>query len=126
MLYAFSVSKRLNYLLYQLRTPECCYAVWPNNIDHYLELLIHDQPSDIVGLRNSHDINLVTIKVSTLDTNHPDPFLDSNNPISKTITEQILSGALKSKYHFLEIPERFKAYELIKPVDQILTEFKYV
>lgn len=37
-------------ILYKLKNLDCCYLVSSNNINHYSDILIHDQPNRILGL----------------------------------------------------------------------------
>jgi len=50
MLYAFSLTTKLEELLGSLKTPDRCHLVQDNNIDHCLKLLIDSQPSYILGM----------------------------------------------------------------------------
>ncbi len=49
-LYGFSLSSYTSRILWRLKPLDMCYSLWPNNIDHYLYILTHDQPKYIVGM----------------------------------------------------------------------------
>jgi len=49
MIYGFALGGT-SHILYRLKQLSCCYLVFPNNLDHYLNMLLHDQPEYIVGL----------------------------------------------------------------------------
>ncbi len=69
MLYAFALTTSLGKLLYKLKSPDHCYIVYSNNIDHYLDLLIHDQPSHILGLGSYSGIDQDKIRIERITTN---------------------------------------------------------
>lgn len=79
MLYAFALTNSLGKLLYKLKTPDHCYLIWSNNIDHYLNILLHDQPEFILGMGVYSGIDQETIKIETVTTNqfHNDPIEDA-------------------------------------------------
>lgn len=79
MLYAFALTNSLGKLLYKLKTPDHCYLVWSNNIDHYLNILLHDQPEFILGIGVYSGVDQETIKIETVTTNQ-----FHNNPIEDT------------------------------------------
>lgn len=76
MLYAFVLTSSLGRLLYQLKEPDCCYIVWSNNIDHYLDLLLHDQPKFILGMGVYSGVDQDAIRIETYTINQ-----FRNNPI---------------------------------------------
>lgn len=69
MLYTFALTSSLGRLLYRLKSPDHCYIVYSNNIDHYLDLLIHDQPSHILGLGSYSGVNQDKIRIERITTN---------------------------------------------------------
>lgn len=69
MLYAFVLTNSLGKLLYKLRTPDHCYLVWSNNIDHYLNILLHDQPEFILGMGVYSGVDQDAIRIETITTN---------------------------------------------------------
>lgn len=69
MLYAFVLTNSLGRLLYKLKKPDCCYIVWSNNIDHYLNLLLHDQPEFILGMGVYSGVDQDVIRMETITTN---------------------------------------------------------
>lgn len=69
MLYAFALTSGFGRLLYKLKSPDHCYIVYSNNIDHYLNLLVHDQPSHILGLGSYSGIDQNKIRIERITTN---------------------------------------------------------
>jgi len=69
MLYVFALTSSLGKLLYRLKSPDHCYIVYSNNIDHYLDLLVHDQPSYILGLGSYSGIDQDKIRIERITTN---------------------------------------------------------
>ena len=69
MLYVFALTSGLGRLLYKLKSPGHCYIVYSNNIDHYLNLLVHDQPSHILGLGSYSGIDQNKIRIEKITTN---------------------------------------------------------
>lgn len=69
MLYSFVLTNGLGRLLYKLKSPDHCYIVYSNNIDHYLNLLVHDQPSHILGLGSYSGIDQDKIRIERITTN---------------------------------------------------------
>lgn len=69
MLFAFSLTNSLGKLLYRLESPDHCYIVYSNNIDHYLNLLTHEQPSHILGLGSYSGIDRDKIRIERITTN---------------------------------------------------------
>lgn len=139
-------------MLYQLRNLDCCYSVFPNNIDYYLNLLLHDQPNYILGMGTYSGVDQDKIRIETLCTNKfrndilygneyvekkIDPYLEVSesmkfasgignsycNLVSWKITELIDKGKLKAKYTFLHIPKNIKPWILVPEIDKALTGF---
>lgn len=69
MLYAFALTGGLGKLLYKLKSPDHCYIVYSNNIDHYLNLLVHDQPIQILGLGSYSGADQNKIRIERITTN---------------------------------------------------------
>jgi len=69
MLYAFALTSGLGRLLYKMKSPDHCYIVYSNNIDHYLDLLVHDQPTHILGLGSYSGIDQNKIRIERITTN---------------------------------------------------------
>ena len=69
MLYAFALTSSLSMLLYKLSEPDCCYIVYSNNIDHYLNLLLHDQPRFILGMGVYSGVDQEVLRIETVTTN---------------------------------------------------------
>ena len=38
------------YTLRRLKNIDCCYQIWPNNLESYLTDLLHNKPEYILGL----------------------------------------------------------------------------
>jgi pyrrolidone-carboxylate peptidase len=150
MLYVFALTSELGRLLYQLKSPDCCYIVYGNNIDHYLKMLLHDQPSHILGLGSYSGVDQDKIRIETITTNRfrndpieayaPDElrinnYLETSNEnfkvvsalgnsycnlISYKIMRLIEKGKLKSQYSFLHIPKGLYHTDLISLIDKLL------
>jgi len=150
MLYTFALTSELGRLLYQLKTPDCCYIVYSNNIDHYLKMLLHDQPSHILGLGSYSGVDQDKIRIETITTNRfrndliednaPEEvninnYLETSNEnfkmasalgnsycnlISWKIMRLIEKGKLKSRYSFLHIPRGLYHTDLISLIDRLL------
>lgn len=150
MLYAFALTSELGRLLYQLKYPDCCYIVYSNNIDHYLKMLLNDQPSHILGLGSYSGIDKDKIRIETIttnrfrndsiETNAPEEikinnYLETSNEnfrmafalgnsycnlISYKIMRLIEEGKLKSQYSFLHIPKEMYNKDLISLLDNIV------
>ncbi|OGD83579.1 hypothetical protein A2572_04745 [Candidatus Collierbacteria bacterium RIFOXYD1_FULL_40_9] len=136
--------------IYQLKSPDCCYIVYGSNIDHYLKILLHDQPSHILGLGSYSGADQVKIRIETITTNRfrndpieayaPDElrinnYLETSNEnfkmasalgnsycnlISWKIMRLIENGELKSRYSFLHIPKEMFNKDLISLLDNIV------
>jgi hypothetical protein len=97
MLYAFALTSGLGRLLYRLKLPDHCYIVYSKNIDHYFDLLIHDQPSQILGLGSYSGVDQDKIRIERIATNQfrnnkieenaPDKF-EINNFLTLSISNQ--------------------------------------
>lgn len=130
--------------LYQLKNIDCCYIIFPNNVDMYLNMLIHDQPTYILGLGSSTGLDQDHIQIETvcfdpLQNNllKLSPFLQSgakmkfsqgvgssrHDLISWKITELIDQQKLKARYTFLHIPKTMSPWEASQDIDLALSEF---
>jgi len=150
-MYSFALTTKLGRLLYKLKTPDHCYIVYSNNIDHYLKLLLHDKPSHILGLGSYSGIDQDKIRIETITINRfrnhkiaenaPEQieltnFLISSNKnfklatalgnswcnlISWKIMRLIENGSLSSKYSFLHIPKGFNLNSASQKIENILS-----
>lgn len=83
MIYAFAFPGNMSKsVLYKLKTVDHCYIVWPNNIEHYLNILTHDQPEFVLGLGVYSGIDQDKIWIETQATNK-----FRNNPIDPSFSE---------------------------------------
>ena len=152
-IYYFSLPPTKNIML-QLRNTDCSYIINQNNLDHYLKLLLQDQPKCILGLGSYSGINQEKIRIETVCTNQfrnnydggvpkqitLNYFLQPNenlklgkamgnsycNQISWKIMELISGGELSSKYTFLHIPKSMPAWQAANFIDQSLTSKKSI
>lgn len=76
MLYAFSLTNSLNWIIWRLKNVDCCYSVWGNNINSYLNMLLHDQPKYVLGMGIYTGVDQNLIRIETKTTNQ-----FRNNPI---------------------------------------------
>lgn len=141
-------------LLYRLKNIDCCYLIYPNNLNHYLSMLLHDQPPYILGLGSYSGVDQDQIRIETICTNQfRNDFIDNNKQIeidikpfvsqpgdymkytkaignshcNKTcyeIMKLINQGQLKSQYTFLHVPKTFDFRTAIDVIDLALLEFK--
>jgi len=141
-------------LLYRLKNIDCCYLIYPNNLDHYLNMLLHDQPPYILGLGFYSGIDQDQIRIETICTNQfRNDFIDDNKQIeieikpfinhlddymkyskaignsycnrtSYEVMKLINRGQLKSQYTFLHVPKTFDFRTAIDIIDRALLEFK--
>ncbi len=142
-------------LLYRLKNIDCCYLVFPNNLDKYLDILVHDQPKYILGLGSYSGVDQDKIRIETICSNqfHNDfvdgdqyieteikPFLKSTAAIKYTraignsycnqtswkIMRLINQGNLHSQYTFLHIPKTMKPQTIAPEIDQALLSFRKI
>lgn len=141
-------------LLYLLKNINCCYLVFPNNLDVYLDMLLHDQPEYILGLGSYSGVDQDKIRIETLCSNQfRNDFVDSNiytetsinpfltlshpglkyanaignsycNQVSWQIVKLINEKKLKSRYTFLHIPKSIYPYSASPVIDDALAAFK--
>lgn len=85
-IYGFSLSGFTSKILWQLKPLDMCYQVWPNNIDQYLEILIHDQPKYILGIGTYSGIDSELIRIETVTKNQfRNDVIDKKFSISKEL-----------------------------------------
>lgn len=68
-LYCFSLSKQTSRIMNNLKGIDMKYEVWSNNIDFYLDILLHDQPKYILGLGMYSGIGKENIRIETVTKN---------------------------------------------------------
>lgn len=151
--FAFSKHNISSKTLYLLKHVDSCYQIFPNNIDRYLEMLLHEQPVNILGLgiytgRDSDKIRIETKcsnryrngfvdgdRFNKMDMNpYLQPLLNSKfaegigtsqcNLMSWKIMSLIRDGKLKSGYTFLHIPKKFGVHSAVQEIDRMLDLFK--
>lgn len=140
-------------LLYRLKNIDCCYLVFPNNLDMYLDMLLHDQPPYILGLGSYSGVDQDKIRIETICLNQIrndyvngdqyaeaeiKPFLKPTtamkyakaignsycNQISWKIMQLINEGKLRSQYTFLHIPKSIPFWAVAQKIDLALLEFR--
>lgn len=73
-------------ILYQLRNTDCSYLVFPNNLDRYLEMLLRDQPSYILGLGSYSGVDQEKIHLETICSNQfRSDFVEGNRYVETEI-----------------------------------------
>lgn len=149
--YGFSLGSASR-ILYSLKNIDCCYTVYPNNIDHYLNMLLHDQPRYILGLGSYSDENQNQIRIETKFSNQfrndyivgnsyqelvIQPFLNPgpqmkqadtvdnsyHNLVSWKIVQLINEQLSGSHYTFLRIPQTMRSKTASQIVDMALLKF---
>ena len=68
-LFGFSLSGQTSRILWKLKNVDMCYEVYSNNIDHYLKMLIHDQPKYILGMGTYTGVDKDNIRIETVTKN---------------------------------------------------------
>lgn len=139
LVYGFSLQGSCKNILYGLKQVDCCYVVYPNNVDQYLNMLLRDQPKYILGLRRG-DHDMMEIEEYCYDLENEkkvkiNSFLVSNNNfsislgdnlrvdmISFEIMKLIESGKLSSQYTLLNLPRKIKPWKMIKIIDEHLVD----
>lgn len=140
-------------ILWQLKQIDCCYSVFSNNIDHYLFMILHDQPPYILGLGSYSGIDQDKIRIETKCSNQfRNDFENGNtyqevqinlfltpssvaklaygignsycNKVSWEIMKLINEKKLRSQYTFLHIPKTIKHWIVRKDIDRMLLDFK--
>lgn len=85
-LYGFSLSGQTSRILWKLKNVDMCYEVWSNNIDHYLKMLIHDQPKYILGMGTYTGVDKDSIRIETVTKNQfRNEVIEKDFPISKQL-----------------------------------------
>lgn len=152
-IYGFAHSGGTGRILYRLKQIDCCYLVYPNNVEHYLEMLLHDQPRYVLGLGTYSGVDQDQIRIETICTNQfRNDYVDGNekqkimissflleksqmnlaeamgnshcNLVSWKIMQLINQGELNAQYTFLHIPKSMKPWVATEIIDQKLFEFK--
>lgn len=150
--YGFALGST-GHLLYRLKNIDCCYLVFPNNLDMYLQMLIHDKPSYILGLGSYSGVDQDKIRIETVCSNQfrndfvegdqyteieINPFLKPTaaikyataignsycNLVSWKIMQLINHDKFHSFYTFLHIPKTMKSWVASQEIDKALQEFK--
>ncbi len=138
-------------LLYQLKNIDCCYLVFPNNLNKYLDILIYHQPPYILGLGSYSGVDQDKIRIETICSNkfrnnlvesnqyietNIQPFLKPTevmkytnaignsycNQASWKIMQLINKGTLHSQYTFIHIPKTMKHGTAAPEIDQALLQ----
>lgn len=152
-IYGFALSGSTGRILYRLKQIDCCYLVYPNNVEHYLEMLLHNQPPYILGLGTYSGVDQGQIRIETVCTNQfRNDYVDGNekqeiminsflsensqmkfakamgnshcNLVNWRIMQLINQGKLNAQYTFLHIPKNMKPWAVTEIVGQKLFEFK--
>jgi len=152
-IYGFALSGSTGRILYRLKQIDCCYSVYPNNVEHYLEMLLHDQPPYVLGLGTYSGVDQNQIRIETICTNQfrndyvndnekqkikINSFLSENsqmkmakamgnshcNLTSWKIMQLIHQGKLNAQYTFLHVPKSMKPWVATETIDQELIELK--
>ncbi len=151
-IYGFSLGNT-GRVLYNLKNIDCCYIIYPNNINHYLDMLIHDQPPYILGLGPYSGVNQNQIKIETQFSNkfrneyvkgntsykklHTRSFLSPSsqikpikasdnsycNLVSWKIAQLINRQLPHSHYTFLHVPKTMRSETVSQIIDKALAEF---
>lgn len=88
-LYGFSLSGFTSRILWRLTPLDMCYEVWSNNIEHYLQMLLHDQPKYILGMGTYFGVDQDAIRIETITKNQfRNEAIEKNLPKVKTIRIQ--------------------------------------
>jgi len=95
-LYGFAFAGLPAKILYRLKAPDMCYIVYPNTIDHYLKMLIHDQPTYIFGMGIYSGVDQDSIRIETVAKNQfNNDAIEEEFPKSQTL---ILQPFVKELY----------------------------
>ena len=113
--YGFSVCC-MGRTLFQLKNIDCCYLVFSNNLDKYIEMLLHDQPQFVVGIGRNNNLSQGDIVTENTDQ-------ERSNLASLKIKELINRKELNSKYVFIKIPGNTSPWILVPKIDQKILEF---
>ncbi len=101
-LYGFSLSGLTSKILWSLKPLDMCYEVWPNNVDHYLQMLVHDQPKYILGMRTYSGVDQDAIRIETITKNKfRNEAIEKDLPTTKTfLLKPFLKQIDRTKYAF--------------------------
>lgn len=149
-IYGFAFGRNLSAsVLWRLKNIDCCYQIFPNNLDRYLQMLLHDQPEYILGLGVYSGVDQDKIRIETKCSNQfRNDFIKGNefeeilispylkpsiltkyaegignsycNMVSWQIMQLILQKKLRSQYTFLHIPKSLGTITLVKEIDSLL------
>ena len=153
-MYGFAFEKNISSkVLYKLRNVDCCYLLaGKSSIDKYIEVLIHEQPENIIGMgvytgRDQEKIRLETKCSNKFRNDYVTgdsrveykikPFLKESeqfkiasgignsycNYVSFKIMNLIGKGRLNCGYTFLHIPKKLKFSEVAPIVDVELEQY---
>ena len=69
-IYAFAFAGNISSkVLYRLKSTDCSFLAYPNNIDFYLKMLLHDQPRYILGMGVYSGKDQESIRIETTTNN---------------------------------------------------------
>ena len=151
--FAFGKGNISAYTLWRLKNIDCCYQIFPNNLESYLKLLLHNKPKYILGLGVYSGRDQDKIRIEKVCTNKfRNDFLKGDklieveinlylkpsqnskytqrmgnswcNLASWKIMKLINEGKLHSKYTFLHLPKKLKTWLVVSEIDKMLAEFK--
>jgi len=152
-IYGFAFGKNLSaFVLWRLKNIDCCYQIFPNNLDRYLQMILHDQPEYILGLGVCSGVDQDKIRIETKCSNQfRNDFIEGNkfeetlispylkpsiltkyaegignsycNLVSWRIMQLILQKKLRSQYTFLHIPKSLGMTTLVKEIDSLIRGF---
>lgn len=151
--FAFGSGNVSAWTLWKIKNIDCCYQIFPNNLDRYIEMLLRDQPECILGLGVYSGVDQDKIRIETKYTNKfRDDFIDSSslqefninpylkpsilskysnsigdtycNLVSWKILQLIIQKKLQSQYCFLHIPTKIKVWTVAKEIMLMIEELK--
>lgn len=153
MIYAYTVGKtRLTNILWNLQNVDKRYIVYPNNIEYYLKMILHEKPASILGMGIYSGRDKDKIRIETICTNKfKRGFLDIDEKVELTIpnflteddkfklakgmgnsycnfsaykiTKFIKGNKLDTKFSFLHVPKRCKKEEILTSIYNKLYDF---
>jgi len=150
--FAFSKHNISSKTLYRLEQIDSCYQVFPNNINYYLDRLLHEQLENVLGLGIYTGRDSDKIRIETKCSNrYRRGFIDGDefteidmspylHPLSNSkfaqgigtsqcnlmswkIMSLIREGKLKSGYTFLHIPKKFGVPRAVQEINRMLCLF---
>ncbi len=136
-------------LLYKLQSVSSCYILFENNLNHYLEMIRHEQPDAVLGLGRYSGRDQDKIRVETRFTNRfRNDFIDDRsekvisvepffevpddmkiataagnswcNMFSYKISQFIQNEDLDTRYVFLHIPKKMSWQAARECIDRSL------